>query len=329
MALIGVIGSGAVGAVLASAAVRAGHEVVVCARTPVAGLVVEDGGRVEELPAPVVTDPARVRAVDWILLTTKAHDTASAAGWLPALRGPDTVLVVVRNGVEHLDATAPIAAGLTTLPALIYVGAERIANGRVRVHGGLRRLVVPDNPTGRALAAQLTDTALATEPSTELSTEPSKAPNAGQTGPSGGSGLDVMLEPDFTTAAWRKLLSNVAANPITALTLRRTEVLREPAVRELVEALLTEAVAVGRASGARLTDADVAATLDFYRAFPDGTGTSMLYDRLAGRRTEHDLINGVVVRLGREHGVPTPANQAVHALLDAAATLPAEEAVSL
>jgi 2-dehydropantoate 2-reductase len=43
----------------------------------------------------------------------------------------------------------------------------------------------------------------------------------------------------------------------------------------------------------------------------------MLYDRLAGRALEYDALNGAVVRIGKRHGVPTPLNRAMVALLGA------------
>ncbi len=44
-------------------------------------------------------------------------------------------------------------------------------------------------------------------------------------------------------------------------------------------------------------------------------GSSMLYDRLAGRSTEHEALTGAVVRHGRRYGIPTPLNSAILALL--------------
>jgi 2-dehydropantoate 2-reductase len=37
----------------------------------------------------------------------------------------------------------------------------------------------------------------------------------------------------------------------------------------------------------------------------------MLQDIVRGKRTEIDYINGKVVELGREYGIPTPYNNAV------------------
>ena len=45
------------------------------------------------------------------------------------------------------------------------------------------------------------------------------------------------------------------------------------------------------------------------------TRSSMYTDLLAGHRLELDWLNDTVVRLGPEHGVPTPANRAIDAAL--------------
>jgi len=126
-----------------------------------------------------------------------------------------------------------------------------------------------------------------------------------------------VLTPDYRTASWRKLLANVAANPLTALTLRRMGVLREPEVGALAEKLLAEAVAVGRAAGADLTPEDASSVLDWQRRLDAGAGTSMLYDRLAGQPLEHEYITGAVVRTADRHGVDVPLNRAILALLRA------------
>jgi 2-dehydropantoate 2-reductase len=46
-------------------------------------------------------------------------------------------------------------------------------------------------------------------------------------------------------------------------------------------------------------------------------GTSMYFDRLAGRRFEIDALNGAVVAAGERHGIPTPLNRMLLGLLRA------------
>lgn len=283
---VAVIGAGAVGTVAASAAEQAGRSVVICARSPVDGpVVLELDGEERRIAAPVISAVDEARPVDWVLLATKAQQTPQAGPWLARLCRPRTIVVVLQNGVDHVERVAPLADGATVLPALVYVAVERVARGRV-VHRRGRRVVLPAGPPARAFTELLE-----------------------------GSWLDVAEDRDFRTAAWRKMLGNAAANPVTALTGRRMGVLRDTEVRELFQVLLAEAVAVGIAEGAKLGPEDVAATMAFYGQFGEEDGTSMLYDRLAGRELENELISGAITRLGRRHGVPTPANQAMYALL--------------
>lgn len=285
---VAIIGAGAIGGVLAQAAYQAGHDVVLCVRTPVPSLSVAHDGAVRQVPVRVVSDPATVAGpAGWVVLTTKAHQTAGAIPWLRRLAGPDTTVVAVQNGVDHAERLAPAGLPGAVLPALAYIAARREGPGRV-VHVTGRRVVVPDDAAGTAFAKLLA-----------------------------GGPVDVELSADFLTSAWRKLLTNVAANPVTALTGRTLGVLDSPGISSLAEGLLTEAVAAGTAAGARLSAADVTATLDLYRRLGGSAGTSMLEDRLAGRPTEHEDITGAVVRAGDRHGVDVPLNRAVLALLTA------------
>jgi 2-dehydropantoate 2-reductase len=286
---IAVIGAGAIGGVLAQAACQAGHDVTLCVRTPIPSLSVIRDGEASQVPVRVAADPGTLAGpVSWVLVTTKGHQTAGAEPWLRRLAGPNTTVVAVQNGVDHAERLAQLRPPGPVLPALAYIAARREAPGQV-VHVTGRRVVVPCGEAGAAFAALLAN------------------------GP-----VDVELSPDFLTAAWRKLLTNVAANPVTALTGRTMAVLGSPGIPALVEGLLTESVAAGVAAGARLSATDVADTLDFYARFQPDAGTSMLEDRLAGRPTEHEEITGAVVRAGDRHGVQVPLNRALLALLAAA-----------
>jgi 2-dehydropantoate 2-reductase len=87
-------------------------------------------------------------------------------------------------------------------------------------------------------------------------------------------------------------------------------------LRRLVSGLVDEGKAVASAQGITL-DADPEELID-HAARPDvayGHKASMLQDVEAHRQTEIDYLNGGIARFGREHGVPTPLNEAILALV--------------
>jgi 2-dehydropantoate 2-reductase len=285
---IAVIGSGGIGGVLAGAAHTAGHQVAMCVRTPFDRLTLETQDGSGEIPVSVVTEPGALGEVDWILLTTKVQDAPSAAGWLQKLDDGRAPVVVVQNGVEHRESIAGMGLRAPVLPALIYVAAERVRPGHV-VRRSTATMQVEAGEIGERFVELIS-----------------------------GGDLKVRTTDDFRTAAWRKMLTNLAPNPITALTLRRLDVLREPDILELSKGVLAEAVEVARAEGARLTHEDAEQVLaDYIEKFPPTNGTSMLYDRLAGLPTEHEHITGALVRAAEKHDIPVPLNKTLLALMRA------------
>ncbi len=277
--MIAVVGAGAIGGLLAAELVAAGEDVLLCSRRPFSRLRVERASVPLDVPVRVATSPAEATPARWVLVALKTQDSAAAAPWVEALSGPDTVVVGFQNGVEHRENL-----GADVVPALAYTAVERVSDGVLR-HGSGDRLIVPDS--ARDFAALFSATS-----------------------------LNVELSDDFLTAAWRKLLANLAGNPITTLTLGRAAVLRGGGLRELAVGLLREGTEVGRAEGAALSGDDVARTLAFYDALPPDTGSSMLFDRLAGRPLEHQGLTGAVVRAAERHGIDVPLNRAILALLE-------------
>jgi 2-dehydropantoate 2-reductase len=81
--------------------------------------------------------------------------------------------------------------------------------------------------------------------------------------------------------------------------------------------VLAEAVAVARADGARIADDEPAQTMVRLLTFPPEVGTSMYFDRLAGRPLEVEALTGAIVAAGQRLGIPTPLNQALLTLLRA------------
>jgi 2-dehydropantoate 2-reductase len=94
-------------------------------------------------------------------------------------------------------------------------------------------------------------------------------------------------------------------------------VLRRPDVQELSRGILDEAVAAARAEGIKLAEDEAARTIATLHNFSGELGTSMYFDRLAGRQLEVEALTGAIVAAGDRHGIAMPLNRALLTLLRA------------
>jgi 2-dehydropantoate 2-reductase len=287
---IAVIGPGAVGATVAAwLAQNPALEVEVCARTAFDRLEVETPGGPLTASPRVLTAPDQASPVDWAIVTTKTYDAAATGDWLARLAGPDTRVAVLQNGVEHVERFTPYVPAGRITPAVVDIPAERSAPGRVRQRRD-GSILVPQGAAGEAFVRLFAHTP-----------------------------IGVSTTADFRTAAWKKLALN-CAGAVNALTLKPAGVARREPIADIMRALVDECVAVGRAEGADLPSDLPQAVVEGYRAGPADGINSLHADRAAGRPMELDARNGVIVRLGVRHGIATPVNAMVVALLEAAAT---------
>jgi 2-dehydropantoate 2-reductase len=284
---IALIGPGAIGATVAAWLAQSPDlALTLCVRTPLDRLeIAAPGGTIVADPA-VLTDPAAARPADWVLVCTKTYDVAGAAAWLEGLRGPDTRVAVLQNGVEHVARFRPYVPEVRIVPAVVDISAERTAPGRVlqRMNGNI---LVPAGADGAAFAGLFAHTPIA-----------------------------VRTTEDFTTALWRKLTVNCAGG-VCGIVEKPNGISRDPAIAELMIALAEECVAVGRAEGARLGDDLAATVVRGYQDAPPESINSLHADRMAGRPMEIDARHGVIVRRGEAHGIPTPMNRLAVTLLTA------------
>jgi 2-dehydropantoate 2-reductase len=76
-------------------------------------------------------------------------------------------------------------------------------------------------------------------------------------------------------------------------------------------------VKVARADGARLPEDEALRAMERLLTFSPELGTSMYFDRIAGREFEVDALTGAIVAAGERHGIATPLNRMLLALLRA------------
>jgi 2-dehydropantoate 2-reductase len=234
---------------------------------------------------------AELPACDFGIVATKAmHTSAAIAATAHAFA--EGSVATVQNGLGNEEAIAEHVERVirgTTFPA-----GKIVAPGRVQwdVKGDTTFGPFEPKPAPAAEVERLADACTR-------------------------AGMPTAAVPDARGPQWRKVIFNASTNPIGALTgLTHGRVCEDPPLRAFVSGLVDEGKAVAAAQGIEL-DADPEELID-HAAKPEVAHdhkASMLQDVEARRATEIDYLNGGIVRFGDEHGVPTPLNRAIWALV--------------
>ena len=254
------------------------------------GLRLSGAGEVLGRPR-ATTVAAEIGQCDFAIVATKAmHTEAAMTATAAALAG--ACVATVQNGIGNEEVLArhlPRVIRGTTFPA-----------GKIVAPGHVQWDVKGDTTFGPF------------EPSSAPFAEIERLADACTR-----AGMPATAVADARGPQWRKVIFNASTNPIGALTgLTHGRVCERPDLRALVSGLVDEGKAVAAAQGIEL-DSDPEALID-HAAKPEVAydhKASMLQDVEARRSTEIDYLNGGIVRFGREHGVPTPLNEAIWALV--------------
>ena len=131
-------------------------------------------------------------------------------------------------------------------------------------------------------------------------------------------GVNVKIYEDMRRAKWRKWMLNTGASQTAVEVQAECGFFGQvEEVRSLMAMLMDEILAVGWAEGVDISEADRDEIIEMLVNFPPDKKMSMLQDFEAGRPIEIDEYAGEVVRLGRKHGIPTPANEILYLAITA------------
>lgn len=223
---------------------------------------------------------------DLVLVTTKAGDTLQAIEGVAATLAATVPIVLFQNGLGSQQAVAERWPDRPILAASTTEGANRPSPDRV-IHAG----------AGETWIGALTDAA---EPHTASVVKQLAA-----------SPLTVHEDRNILGRLWQKLVINAGINPFTAiLDCPNGDILTADLFLEHIDDLCREIARLMPASGQDPADPEALRDrIETVARATAGNTSSMRGDRLRGRTTEIDYINGYLVRLGQSLGIATPVNQ--------------------
>jgi 2-dehydropantoate 2-reductase len=294
---VAVLGCGAIGSLYAAHLSRApGVEVWAVDPWPEHMSAIREGGlRVTGLadfvaPVRAVTDAAGLPGCDLGIVATKAlHTGAAVAAAGRALT--DAGVVSVQNGIGNEEIIAGHVPRV--MRGTIVTAGAVIAPGVVRYDAPGDSWIGPFEPSpARPDEIELLAGLL----------------NQG--------GLTTHAVADARGPQWTKVVFNAATSPLSALTgLTVGQVCTDPGLRAEVDRLIDEALEVCARAGITLTRDPRASVAEAIRE-AYAHKPSMLQDVLARRPTEIAVLNGGIAAEGRRTGVPTPAHDAMVALVN-------------
>jgi 2-dehydropantoate 2-reductase len=294
-----VFGAGAIGGTIAARAFQHGHDVVLVARGAHAAAISAHGLRLESpaesvtLPIPVVDDPAALDPVpgDVVLLAVKSQDTPGALHALSRLDRPDLAIVCAQNGV----ANEPLALrffqnvyGVVVMSPTAYLEPGVVQAYSTPVTGILDIGRYPtglDETTGRLRALFASSTYVSEERADIMPRKYGKLL----------ANLTNAIETICGTSGSRR-------GPVAALAIEEAHRCLDAAGIAMVE----EGADSGRQELLTL------GTIGSHQR----PGSSMLQSlRRRSAVTEVDYLNGEIVKVGRELGIPTPINEYLQRLV--------------
>ncbi|TYO99425.1 ketopantoate reductase [Geothermobacter ehrlichii] len=295
-----VVGAGPVGCTVAAFLARGGCEVTLCDVVPaLLEPTLDPGIRItgtDDFQARVGRSTTRVDLLgddppDVVIVTVKATALPIIASALEHFIGEGRYVVSWQNGIDTERVLAERLGKKAVMRAVVNYGCllEGPAQVRLAFHHRPHYLQELD-PTAREAALAICRVFTA-------------------------CGLDTCHTDSIRNMVWRKTVNNSCMNPVCAVTGKTMfEVINDPILFGLVDALLKEGTMVARAN-------EISLGSDFYLDCMDYIKSagrhkpSMLQDIEAGRITEIDYINGKIREYGQRAGVPTPYNDALRSLV--------------
>jgi 2-dehydropantoate 2-reductase len=220
---------------------------------------------------------------DLLILFTKSLHSEAAVASVAHLASPSIWALTLQNGIGNAEIMAKtfgrdrVLAGVTNVPADLLGPAKVASHGAGQITlGGLE----PPASDGAEKAAAVLRRA----------------------------GLVASADANIEAAIWDKVAFNAALNALGAITLLPNGGLDNAAGRRVALGVVAEVVAIAAAKGIKLDQERIAGKIDFALKEHRTHKASMLQDRLAGRRSEIEQINGAVVREAEALGLTAPVN---------------------
>ena len=305
-----VVGAGGVGMYFGGMIARAGHQNVtfyIPRDSKVQAIKSNQGVQMncknfkEKIPIEITSNFDGLSSPDLVLLAVKAGQTKEALISLTAhLNVATTPIISLQNGVHNSNAIREAMFPLKppVIAATVFVACEMI-NDVTLQHHGRGELRIGEDVSSPSSSAQVSSSLLE-----QVSDMFKKA------------SVPCSVSTNIKDDMWMKMNCNCAFNAISAIgDIEYGKLYTIPHVKTLIEGIVKEYVAIAEKEGVDLSFERAMELNDGIFESMSTQKSSTQQDLMRGKKTEIDYLNGYICELGKHHGIPTPCNQAVYALV--------------
>ena len=294
---VGIIGAGSVGSALMYEMYKRDPENVYLLATGArAERLLSKGISVnnEVFSPKVYSDPSQGIRIDLLILAAKTYSMDSVIEDIRPLISKDTILLPIENGITtstRLEKEFP--ENRVFYGVVLRTDAHRMSRRVYYTTLGEMQIGYAENRDPKPEVIE------AYERLKEL-------------------GINVKVYEDMRRAKWRKWMLNTGASQTAVEVQAECGFFGQvEEVRALMKMLMDEILEIAWAEGVDLNEEDRDEIIEILVNFPPDKKMSMLQDYEAGRPIEIDEYAGEVVRLGKKHGIPTPANEILYLAITA------------
>lgn len=248
------------------------------------GILVEGISGKWQAKVRATTQTKEIEQAGLVMIATKSYDTKSAITLAKPIISEDTHILTLQNGIGNIEIIGEVAGPDKVIGGITNLGATLFNENQIR-HAGNGETII--GKIDGAIPVELRQIR-------EIFNR---------------AKLETKISRDIKGILWSKLIINVGINALTALTrLHNGRLIEFEGTRRIMREAVTEAVKIAKRKRIKLLYDDPLAKVE---AVCEATATnvsSMLQDILRKKCTEIDFINGVIVRIGQEIGVPVPVN---------------------
>lgn len=126
-------------------------------------------------------------------------------------------------------------------------------------------------------------------------------------------GFPYKLEEDVFHRLWSKFMLNVGVNQVVMVYEGTFGTIQKPGpARDLMISAMREVITLAQKEGIGVSEKDLAFYVSLVDTLDPKGMPSMRHDGLHRIKSEVEMFSGMVLKLGKMHGVPTPVNERIY-----------------